>query len=526
MARMRRPLFAAVLGLACLTLSPAPRAQDAAAVGSLTVALAAEPTTLDPVRYSAGVDTYGIGNIFEQLTRPDPSGHLVNWLAESWTIEGTPDKPIIDVHIRPGVKFQNGDPLTAADFEFSYNRLRDPAQSRWAHLQGAVERFEVVDDLHFRIQFKEPDASYIAANLQLWAMPKRYFEQVGADGFAKAPIGTGPWKLVSWNVKEEMKLEAFPGYWNKEHRPHVRTLSIKFIPEDLTRVAAFRTGEVDWIDAVPPAMLAEVKQMQGVSTASAVSGNNLFIDMPMEMPNSPWRDVRVRQALAEAIDVDAIVKRVLFGQGERYAEIGVGGAGYDPLLKPLPYNPKHARELLKEAGFPRGFDTPCYNLTTPREPNVKEMGEAAFAYLTAVGIRCRVVELEYGAWINLGRRATSTGLDGPISWMWSQGVPGDPGVPWAGHLHSYQKGTGWGSYAHTEDTEMDRLVEEQRAIMEPEKRDELLRHIAQIKRDKVLGGFTTYRPLVTFAWRTGKVTFTPWPWPGYYRNFQEIGVKQ
>ncbi len=502
------------------------RAEAPSATGSLTVALAAEPTTLDPVRYSAGVDTYGVGQIFEQLLRPDPSGKLQNWLAESWEIQGTPEKPIIDVRIRPGVRFQNGDPLTAADFEFSYNRLRDPAQSRWAHLQAAVERFEVVDDLHFRIHFKEPDASYIAAYLQLWAMPKRYFEQVGPEGFARAPIGTGPWRLISWKVKEEMRLEAFDGYWNREHRPGVRELVIKFIPEDLTRVAAFRTGAVDWMDAVPPAMVEEFRNMPGVTTTTKVSGNNLYIDFPSDQPNSPFRDVRVRQAAAHAVDMDAIIRRVLFGQGQRYAEIGEGSTGYDPDLKPLPFNPRRARELLRQAGYPNGFDTPCYNLTTPREPNVKEMGEAVFAYLTAVGIRCRIVQLEYGAWINLGRRATPPELDGVLSWMWSQGVPGDPGVAWAGHLHSYQPGTGWGSYSYTADPEMDRMVEEQRRTMDPEKRAELLRQIAKRKRDQVLGGLTTYRPLVTIAWRTDKVSFTPWPWPGYYRNFQEIGLKR
>lgn len=516
-------LAAALLGGG---MEPGAAQTPAAAQGSLTVALAAEPTTLDPVRFSAGVDTYGVGQIFEQLLRPGPDGKMRNWLAESWEVGGTPEKPIIDVRIRPGVRFHNGDPLTAADFEFSYNRLRDPAQSRWVHLQSAVERFEVVDDLRFRIHFKEPDATYIAAYLQLWAMPKRYFEQVGAEGFARAPVGTGPWRLVSWRVKEEMRLQAFDQYWNREHRPGAQELTIKFIPEDLTRVAAFRTGAVDWMDAVPPAMAEEFRRMEGVSTVSVVSGNNLYIDFPSDRPNSPFRDVRVRQAAAHGVDVDAIIRRVLFGQGQRYAEVGEGGAGHDPDLKPLPYDPRRARELLRQAGHPNGFETPCYNLTTPREPNVKEMGEAVFAYLTAIGIRCRVTQLEYGAWINLGRRATPPELDGVLSWMWSQGVPGDPGVPWAGHLHSYQAGTGWGSYSNTSDPELDRLVEQQRLTLDPEQRDTLLRQIARLKRDRVLGGFTTYRPLVTLAWRTDKVTFTGWPWPGYYRNFQEIGLRQ
>ena len=106
--------------------------------GSLSIALAAEPTTADPVRYAAGVDTYLIGNIFEQLLRADPTGKQTNRLAETWSLGGTPDKPVLDVTLRPGVLFHNGDALTSADFEFAFNRLRDPKESRWSHLQASV----------------------------------------------------------------------------------------------------------------------------------------------------------------------------------------------------------------------------------------------------------------------------------------------------------------------------------------------------------------------------------------------------
>ncbi len=513
----------------CAAMLPfAAWAQPKPATGSLTLALAAEPTTADPVRYAAGVDTYLIGNVFEQLLRQDQEGKQLNWLAESYKLGGTAEKPVLDVAIRPGVLFHNGDKLTASDFEFAYQRLRDPKDSRWSHLQAMVESFEVIDDLHFRIRFKEPDVSYLIGNLQLWALPKAYTEKVGLDGFGRAPIGTGPWKFVSWTVKDEIKLEAFDGYWNKEHRPGVKNLTIKFIPEDLTRVAAYKTGAIDWMDAVPPSMAAEFKTLPNTSTISFNTGNNLYLNFATHLPNSPFRDVRVRRAAAHAIDFDAIIKRVLFGQGERYSEIGRGAAGYDPSLKPLPYDPKKARELLKEAGFPNGFDTPCYNLTTPRESNVKEMGEASFAYLSAVGIRCQVRQLEYGAWISLGRRGRNgpPEMDGVISWMWGQGLPGDPGIPWAGHLHSFEAGKGWGSYSYTSLPELDTLVEEQRRILDPVARGALLQKIARIKHEDVLGGLTTYLPLVTFAWRTDKVTFKPWPTPGIWRNFQEIGLKQ
>ena len=520
------PVRFVLLATVCL-LAVSARAEEVPLAGNLVAAFAAEPTTLDPVRYSAGVDTYGISQVFEQLTRVEPSGKTVNWLAEKWSVGGTADKPVIDVQLRPGVRFQNGDPLTSADIEFSYDRLRDPKQSRWSHLQAAVERFEVVDDLHFRLHFSKPDATYVTDYLQIWAMPKHYFEQVGADAFARKPIGTGPWRVVDWKVKEELQLQAWEGYWNRDARPGVKDLTIKFIPEDLTRVAAFKTGAVDWIDAVPPAQVEDFRHTPNVSTFTEVSGNNLYIDFPTQLADTPFKDVRVRQAAASAIDMDAIIKRVLFGQGQRYAEIGPGETGYDPALKPYPFDPKKARALLAEAGYPKGFDTPCYNLTTPREPNVKEMGDAAFAYLSNVGIRCKVVELEYGAWINLGRRGRSgpPEMDGVLSWMWSHGVPGDPGTPWAGHLHSFQPGQGWGSYSYTAAPEMDALVEQQKSTLDPAKREALLQDIARKKHEEVVGGLTTYRPLVTLAWRSNKVGFTPWPWPGAWHDMQQISIK-
>jgi peptide/nickel transport system substrate-binding protein len=512
--------------LLALVLSLIPGLLWAQAHGSLTAAFAAESTVLNPIKYSAGVDHYFMSQMFEQLVRPDPTLKSVDWLAESWDVIPNHGKPIIDVHIRKGVKFHNGATLTARDFEFAYSLLRDPKISRWSHLQASVERFEIVNANHFRLHFKEGDGSYTAGQLQLWAIPRDYYEKVGEAGFNAAPVGTGPWKFVSRTVKEEIKFEAFEDYWNKQHRPHVKYLTIKVIPEDLTRVAAFKSGAVDWIDAVPPSMVDEFRHMPGVKTVTVVTGNNLFFNFNTQQANSPFRKLKVRQAVAQAIDVDAIIKSVLFGEGQRYAEVGHGELGYDPDLKPYPYDPAKARQLLREAGYPNGFDIPCYNLTTPREPNIKEMGEAAFAYLAQVGIRCRVQGLEYGAWINLGRRGRNAPpeMDGIISWMWSHNLPGDAGTPWAGHLHSFEAGKGWGSYSFTEDEQADRMVEELKRTMNLKEREALIRKIAKYKRDNVLGGFTTYRPMVTLAWRD-KVDFKPWPYPGYWRQMQEVGLK-
>lgn len=357
-------------------------------------------------------------------------------------------------------------------------------------------------------------------------MPKNYFEEVGDEAFGRHPIGTGPWKFVSRRVKEELLLEAHEGYWNEEYRPTAKELRIRIIPEDLTRVAALQTGEVDWIDAVPPAMLEDVKRLEGIATATKPAGNHLFLDMDT-IPEGPLQDVKVRQAIAHGIDMDAIIESVLFGQGQRYTQVAEGATGYNPDLTPYEYDPAKAMQLLSEAGYPQGFEIDCYNLITPREPNIKEVGEAMFAYLGTIGVRCKVINMEYGAWINLGRRDEQTEQlnGGLISWMWGQGVPGDPAIAWGGHLHSYESGKGWGSYSHVDDPEFDRMIEEAAKIMEPEARAAALREIGARKHELVLGGLTTYQPLVTMAWNDDKVSYTPWPYPGFWRNFQQVGLK-
>lgn len=516
-----------IAGLAMTSLAalPTPSHAQAPATGTLTIGFGAEAVMMDPSRSAAGVDQYFFGQMIEQLTRTDPTLKTVNWLAESWSIAQDGGKPVITVKLRPGVKFHNGDPLTSEDFEYAYERQRNPKISKWTHLLAAVEKFEIVDTLTFRVHFKEGDGSFTSGNLILWALPKHYMEKVGDEEFAKAPVGTGPWKFVSRTIKDELRLEAFDDYWNKEHRPTVKNLVIKIIPEDLTRVAAFKTGAIDWIDAVPPAMTEEFKKMAGVQTGSFVSPNNMYISMDAVDKNSKFHDVRVRQALAHAIDVDAIIKKVLFGQGERYVEVGRGSLGYDPGLKPYTYDPKLSRELLRQAGYPNGFDIPCYNLTTPREPYQKEVGEAYFAYATAVGIRCKVQGQEYGTWITFGRRDRQGHMDGLYSNMWGHGLPGDPGTPWAGHVHTYVPGKGWGVTSVHSDPELDAMIEELKRTMDLDARAALIRKIARVKHERVAGGLTTYRPVVTFAWRD-KVTFKPWPAPGFWRSMQEIGLKQ
>jgi len=489
-----------------------------AACDEVIIAFGAEPTQVDPTRSSAGVDSYYTDLFYEQLLLVNPDLERIPWLAESWKIVDRGSHKVIEVRIRRGVKFHNGEELTAYDFEYSFQRQKDPI-SRMAGRLRYVDAIEVLDDYNFDIVLNQPDGSLEPLNFVLLAIPRKYYEEVGDAGVQAHPIGTGPWKFVSRKLKEELIVERFDDYWNREAMPSVERLVIKIIPEDTTRVAAFKTGAVDWIDAVPPAQIEEFLNMPGVEVVSLPAPNNLFLGMNSIDPRSPFRLPKVRRAVAHAIDVDAIVKYILYGQGIRTAQLAPGSVGYDATLKPYAYDPDLARALLAEAGFPSGLSVNCYNLTTPREPYFKEIGETMYAYLAEVGIRCRIVQLEYGAWINLGRTDARPTMDGLNNTMWGQGLPGDPTDAWSGHVHS--PGDGWGTYSYDSHPELDALIEELRTTMDPELRVARIGNIARLKHDLVAGGLPTYRPMVTFVWRD-TVKFRPWP-GAFWRSMRQIG---
>ncbi|MEE2777867.1 MAG: ABC transporter substrate-binding protein [Acidobacteriota bacterium] len=493
---------------ACVLAVPVTASED-----EVTVAFGAEPVQVDPTRTSAGVDEYFLDLFYDQLLRLDRDLVRANWLAKKWEVRERQGTTSIWIEIHEGVKFHNGEELTADDLRYSYTRQSDRTLSRQAGRWNNVADVVVVDDHTLEIVFSKPDSILLPLDFEMYAVPRRYFEEVGEDGIQKHPIGTGPWKFVSRRPRDELVVERFDGYWRPAELPGVERLTIKIIPEDTTRVAAFKTGAVDLIDAVPPAQVEEFRSMPGVKTTSVPSGNNLFLSMNAIDPGSPLRNETVRRAVAHAYDMDAIVEYILFKQGIRTVELAPGSFGYDPTLRAYPYDPEKSRRLLAEAGYPRGINVNCYNLTTPRVPYMKQVGEAIYAYLTEAGVRCRIVQLEYGAWINLGRRDARPEMDGIGHWMWGQGLPGDPTDAWSGHLHS--TGDAWGPYSYHADSELDAVVEELRATMDLGEKEALIRRIARVKHDRVAGGLPTYRPLLTMAWRDS-LDFLPEPLAGWH----------
>src|SRR5262245_25934291 len=240
-----RHLIVAVLAIAAMPSGARWARAAGPAEGQLTwaVHVTLAPTWFDPAETSGIITPYMVlYAIHDAMVKPMPGNSLAPCLAE--TIAVSDDKLTYEMAIRPDAKFHDGTPITAEDVKFSFERYRG-AQA--AQIKGRVASIETPDARHVRFKLKSPWPDfltfYASATGAGWVVPKQYVEKTGEEGFKKAPIGAGPYKFVSFNPGVELVLEAFEGYWGK--KPSVKRLVLKVIPDEATRLAALKRGEVD-----------------------------------------------------------------------------------------------------------------------------------------------------------------------------------------------------------------------------------------------------------------------------------------
>jgi peptide/nickel transport system substrate-binding protein len=229
-------------------------------------------------------------------------------------------------------------------------------------------------------------------------LPKQYFEQGGADAFARNPIGSGPYKVAKNVSGSFIELEAVENHW-RDGVPKYKTLRYMLVPEESTRLAQLRTGEADLI-AVSRERVPEVKA-GGFHVFSKLNDQVVTIYMQQQWDAVPIGDKRVRQALNLAIDKEAIMQFVFAGQGVPVAMYPIGSygvaGGADPELKPYPYDPAKAKQLLAEAGYPNGFETRIYSYVTGDLPELHRLAEAVADYLAKVGVRAQITPMDRAA---------------------------------------------------------------------------------------------------------------------------------
>jgi peptide/nickel transport system substrate-binding protein len=389
----RRDVLASLTALGLVAGAPS-LARAAAPDGQLTygVHVSLAPTWFDPA------DTQGIITPFmvlyalhDAVVKPMPGKLYTPCLAESWT--ASEDGLTYEFVLRKDAKFHDGEPVTAEDVKFSFERYHGTAHDV---LKARVASVETPDAQHVHFKLKDPWPDFLTfystASGAGWIVPKKYVEKVGDEGFKKAPIGAGPYKFVSFNPGVELVLEAFDGYWRK--KPAVKRLVMKVIPDEATRLAALKRGEVDIVYSIRGELADELKRTPGLTLKPVVLQGPNWIYFPEQWdPKSPWHDLRVRQAANLAIDRDGINQALTLGFSKVTNSLVPYTFEYYWQPPAAVYDPDKAKKILADAGFGSGFDAGLYTC----DSSYANLGEAVLNNLQAIGIRAQLRPLERAA---------------------------------------------------------------------------------------------------------------------------------
>jgi peptide/nickel transport system substrate-binding protein len=508
---MIRPIVGSLMALALVLGATVPAAaQTPAGEAVMAWHVTIAPTWLDPSTAPPQITPFGLlYAIHDALVRPLPGHKMAPSLAESWT--ESPDGLVYEFKLRRGVRFHNGDPVTAEDVKFSYDRYRG-AGSR--ELQARVRQVEIVDPATVRFHLKAPWPDFMTfygttATAAGIVVPKRYLTQVGDDGFVKQPIGAGPYRFVSQKPGIEIVLEAFPGHWR--HVPYVKRLVMKSVPEGTTRAAMLRTGEADIAYALDGPDAENVKRDPRMQIVPSKHASITWMEFAEQWdPKSPWHDKRLRLAANLALNRKAINEAACLGFCPPAGVIVPRVMDFALQVEAPPYDPQKAKQLLAEAGYPNGLDA---GDLIPIPPFFTT-AEAVVNYLNAVGIRTRMRIVErptfYAAW-----------RDKKLRGLFITGVGNSGNAASRVQEFMYSKG----SYAYGGYPDIDDLFQQQARERDVKKRETLLHKIQQLTIDRVMfAPIMDFRALMGVGPRVTEHTIT-WIHNSPFPSYEDVRVK-
>jgi peptide/nickel transport system substrate-binding protein len=354
----------------------------AMAKADLVVVTDAPPKSMNPHAFSSDANLSYMSNFFDGLLqRPAPDGKLSPALAESWErLDGVTWK----FNLRKGVKFHNGNAFTAADVKFTFERMKDPQYSKLLNIANSIASIETPDDYTVIFKNVKPVPWFAETMHQNFIVDMESSEGRDDGDYNTKPIGTGAYKLVEWVKGSYVRLVANDDYW--EGAPKYKTVDIRPITEEATRFAALAGKQADIVNGVPVSLIERIEKMPHVELISRPARRAIYMDIS-NMKGTPFEDIRVRQAIAHAINEDEIIEKVMRGQATATAQVpDVPTVGYLPGLKRLPYDPAKAKQLLAEAGYPDGFDITVAG-PNDRYVNDEKICEAVAKYLAKVGLK-------------------------------------------------------------------------------------------------------------------------------------------
>jgi peptide/nickel transport system substrate-binding protein len=493
--------------LAVVLAAPAPAL--AAPEGQVTYALhfSLAPTLFEPAETPGVVSPFMIlYALHDALVKPIPGKSMAPSLAESWSM--SPDGLVYEFVLRKGVRFHTGEAVTADDAKFSFERYRGVSAKI---LKDKVAAVETPDAGRIRFRLKQPWPDFMTfyatpATGANWIVPRKYVERVGEDGFKKAPVGAGPYRFVSFTPGVELVLEASDTYWRKT--PSVKRLVFKSSPDQATRLVMLKSGDADLAYALPGELGAEVQRTPGLTLRpTPFTSTHWVLFADQWETTSPWHDRRVRLAATHAVDRPAI------NQAESLGFSKITGSiiptSFDFYWQPpvYPFDPARARQLLAEAGYPRGFEAGelwCDVSTTGAS-------EAVINYLQAAGIKARLRPLERAGFLQSFREKKLKNLVYSIS-----GIHGNA----ATRIEAFAAGSG--AYAYGSYPDIDGLFREQAGELDPKKREAILHRIQQLMHEKVmylpvwqLSVLNGYGPRIA---ESGLGLIADYPWAAPYED--------
>jgi peptide/nickel transport system substrate-binding protein len=317
-----------------------------------------------------------------------------------------------------------------------------------------------------------------------WIVPTKYVEKVGDDGFKAAPIGAGPYRVVSFKPGVELVLEAFDGYWRKA--PSVKRLVMRSMPDESTRAAALKAGEVDIAFLLTGPTAEAIQKTPGYKVVAPLLSGAFWLELPEQWdPKSPWAAKRVRMAANVAIDREGLNKAETLGFSRLTGNFVPRIFQHALALEPPPYDPARAKKLLAEAGYPSGFDGGDFYPFPP----YNTMGEAIQGYLQTVGIRTRMRVMERASYFSAWQEKKLHGVILVISAAFGNA---------ATRLEPYA--TKRGIYAYGSLPEIDDLYARQARELDGKKREAMLHQI-----QKTLADHVTTIPIydLAFIWGVG-----------------------
>jgi peptide/nickel transport system substrate-binding protein len=383
---MRRSIIGLTAALLALTGPVAAQTRD-----SVTLCQSLEPPVLDPTAGAAqAIREVTYLNIFEGLVALTREGRIVPRLAER--TEVSPDGLTYTFTLRAGVRFHDGAELTAEDVKFSLERATGPDSrnaQRW--IFEPIERIETPDARTVRVTLKRVAANFLYG--LAWGDAVIVARATAANN-ATAPVGTGPYRFGEWRRGDRLTLVRFDGYWGE--RPALAGATFRFISDPQAQVSAVRSGDCDALTN-----LAAQEAVDGLRRDArlAVATGNTEGETILAINNqrAPWSDVRVRRALAHAIDRRLVIEGAVSGFGTPIgSHFSPNHPAYVDLTGAYPYDPARARALLREAGVAEG--TPV-TLRLPPPAYARRSGEIVAAMLTQVGLRPVIEPLEFPQWL-------------------------------------------------------------------------------------------------------------------------------